>query len=164
VTSPDDPRVGTTCGISVAPAGIFERLYTNSSPAELADMVPAGTRLVVDRTDAQIAAWLDARGYTGRLRETARVFAVALRDYGLIQTDTTGGPAVIQVAGARNPQIAAGWRALGIVGDGAHLLDGLITRDSLRVLSAATNHCNGTLTHLGCWADETGYDAVPGGG
>jgi hypothetical protein len=164
VTTPDDPRVGTTCGISVAPAGIFERLYTHSTPAQLSNMVPAGTRLVVDRTDAQIDAWLDARGYTGRLRETARIFAVARRDYGLIQTDTTGGPAVIQVAGARNPDIAAGWRGLGITGDGAHLLDGLITRDSLRVLSAATNRCDGALSHLGCWAEDTGYGTLTSGG
>ena len=39
VTSPDDPRVGTTCGISVAPAGKFESGRIQSSPEELARMV-----------------------------------------------------------------------------------------------------------------------------
>jgi hypothetical protein len=120
-------------------------------------MVPHGTRFVLDLSDAEITAWLDGRGYRGRLRETARVFAVALRDYGLIQTDSTGGPAIIQVAGGRNPEIAAGWRALGITDDGSTLLDGLMTRDNIRVLAPAKNRCEGRVSRLACWASDTGY-------
>ena len=55
--------------------------------------------------------WLDARGYTGTIRTTARTFAIALRDYGMIQTMTTGGPWTIPVSGGRNAQTAAGWRS-----------------------------------------------------
>jgi hypothetical protein len=157
VTTPDDPRVGTTCGLAVAPAGQHERVGTSSTPEELRRMVPHGTRFVLDLTDDQITAWLDQRGYRGRLRETARIFAVALRDYGLIQTDSTGGPAIIQVAGGRNPEIAAGWRSLGITDDGSTLLDGLMTRDNIRVLAPAKNLCEGKVSRLACWASDTGY-------
>jgi hypothetical protein len=157
VTTPDDPRVGTSCGLAVAPAGQHERVGTDSSGADLRRMVPHGTRFVLDLSDAEITAWLDGRGYRGRLRETARVFAVALRDYGLIQTDSTGGPAIIQVAGGRNPEIAAGWRALGITDDGSTLLDGLMTRDNIRVLAPAKNRCEGRVSRLACWASDTGY-------
>jgi hypothetical protein len=129
----------------------------NATPEELAKMVPDGTRLVLDLTDAEIGAWLDSRGYTGRLRETARVFAVALRDYGLIQTSTTGGPATVQVSGARNPETAQGWRDLGIVGSGSDLLSGLFRQDDLRVLEPATNTCLDGPSRLACWASRTGY-------
>ncbi len=158
VVTPDDPRVGTTCGTAVAPAGQFERGGTTSAPADLAHMVPEGSRIVIDDTDAQIDAWLDSRGYTGTLRQTARVFAVALRDYGLIESDTTKGPATITVEGGANPQTAAAWQALGITGDGSTLLDGLVTASNIEVLEPATNHCaDGTTSHLYCWATSTGY-------
>jgi hypothetical protein len=157
VTTPDDPRVGTTCGVSVAPAGQFESGSVDSTPEQLARMVPDGTRLVVDLSDRDIDAWLDARGYTGELRRTARIFAVALRDYGLIQTSSTGGPAIIQLSGARNPATAQAWRDLGIVGVGSDLLDRLFLPDRLRVLEPATNQCASGPSHLWCWASATGY-------
>ncbi len=157
VTSADDPRVGSSCGVAVAPAGQFERIHMTASSEQLSQMVPHGTRLVVDMSDAQIEAWLNSRGYTGTLRNTARVFAVALRDYGLIQTDTTGGPALIQVSGARNAATAAGWRELGIEGDGVNLLDGLVTSTNIRVLAAPTNHCESGLSKLACWAADIRY-------
>src|SRR5690606_17602981 len=127
------------------------------TPEQLSKMVPRGSRLVIDRTDAEIQQWLDSRGYSGRLRETARIFAVALRDYGLIQLDTTGGPATIQVSGGRNPETAAGWRALGIEGDGLDFLDGLVTSSNIRVLEAATNHCDHGLSKLFCHASDISY-------
>jgi hypothetical protein len=157
VTGPDDPRVGSTCGIALAPGGQFDSRDTVSSPAQLSKMVPRGTRFVIDMTDAQIDQWLDARGYTGTLRSTARVFAVALRDYGLIQVMTTGGSAIIPVSGARNPATASGWRSLGIADDGGHLLDGLITASRIRVLEPPTNHCGGVATKLACWSSDTSY-------
>ena len=157
VTSPDDPRVGTTCGLAIAPASKHERVYEVGSATALARMVPHGTRTVLDMTDAQIEAWLTSRGYTGRLRETARIFAVALRDYGMIQTDSTGGPALIQVSGGRNPSVAAAWRALGIADDGSRLLDGLMTADNLRVLAPPVNRCGGVVTTRACWADDIWY-------
>jgi hypothetical protein len=157
VTTPDDPRVGTTCGTAVAPAGQFENHATTSTTAQLRDMVPEGTRLVINNTDAQIDAWLDQRGYTGELRQTARIFAVALRDYGLLQTDTSNGPAAIQVAGGGNSATTAGWRALGITDDGTTLIDGLVTASNIEVLEPATNQCADGSSHLFCWASSTGY-------
>jgi len=157
VTTPDDPRVGSTCGLAVAPAGQFENGGTDSDTAALQDMVPEGTRLVINNTDAQIDAWLDQRGYTGTLRQTARTFAVALRDYGLIETDTTKGPATIGASGGRNPETAAGWRSLGIADDGTHLLDGLVTASNIQVLEPTTNQCAGGSSHIFCWASSTGY-------
>jgi hypothetical protein len=157
VTGPDDPRVGTTCGIAVAPGGKHNAANRTSTPAELAKAVPQGSRVVVDMTDAEIEQWLDARGYTGTLRSTARTFAVALRDYGLIQVMNTGGSWTIPVSGGRNPQTAAGWRSLGIADDGSHLLDGLVTPNRLRVLEPPTNHCNGVATQLACWSSDTSY-------
>jgi hypothetical protein len=85
------------------------------------------------------------------------VFAVALRDYGLIQTDTTGGPAIVQAAGGRNARTAKGWRDLGITGTGSDLLAGLFTPERLRVLEPATNQCDGRPSKLFCWASSTGY-------
>jgi hypothetical protein len=157
VTTPDDPRVATTCGTAVAPAGQFENRNIISTPDQLQKMVPEGTRLVVDNTDAQIDAWLDSRAYTGVLRQTARTFAVALRDYGLIQSDTSGGPAFIGVSGANNPVTAAGWRSLGIADTGFTLLDGLVTASNIKVLEPATNQCPDGPSHIFCWATATGY-------
>jgi hypothetical protein len=157
VTTPDDPQVGTTCGVAVAPAGQFERGAGLSTPADLAGMVPEGTRVVIDRTDAQIESWLDSRALTGALRRTARTFAVALRDYGLIVTDSSPGPAFVQVSGGRNPATATGWRALGITDDGSNLLAGLVTETDIRVLEPAVNQCAGGTSRLQCWASASGY-------
>jgi hypothetical protein len=157
VTGPDDPRVGTTCGIAVAPAGKHNAINRISTPDQLAKAVPQGTRFVIDLTDTQIDQWLDTRGYTGTLRATARTFAVALRDYGMIQVMNTPGPWTIPVSGGRNPTTAAGWRSLGITDDGAHLLDGLVTPNRIRVLQAPTNHCNGIATQIACWSSDTSY-------
>lgn len=169
VTSPDDPRVGTTCGVAVAPAGKHEAAshQSTAAPCEvkpraascLGGMIPEGTRWVVAVTDAEIDGWLDERGYTGRLRETARIFAVALRDFGSIQTDTTGGPATWQVAGGADKETAAAWRELGLTQEVAEtLLDGLVTRERIRVLEPPINHCaEGGDSRLACWAASISY-------
>ena len=49
---------------------------------------PDGLRIAVNITDAQINNWLDSRGFTGAKRNTARIFAVAMRDYGGIVLET----------------------------------------------------------------------------
>ena len=157
VTSPDDPRVGTTCGVAVAPAGKFNAANRVSTPEALTKTIAQGTRVVVDVTDAEIEQWLTSRGYTGAQRSTARIFAVALRDYGMIQVMTSGGGWSIPVSGARNPATEAGWRNLGITGDGRDLLDGLVQPNKLRVLSPPTNTCNGVATKLACWSSSTSY-------
>jgi hypothetical protein len=157
VTSPDDPRVGTTCGIALAPGGQFDHQGHTSTPADLLKMVPRGTRWVLDISDAQIDQWLDSRGYTGALRSTARTFARAMRDYGLIQVSTNGTSSTIQASGGRNSATAAGWRALGITGDRSTLLQGLVTESRIRVLEPPTNRCGGVATKLACYSSDTSY-------
>src|SRR5690606_12648635 len=70
--------LGDTCGGAVAPAGQLEKTYFDGQP--LAHQVPEGTRFSLDVKDSEIEAWLLRRGYEGRLKETARTIAVALRD------------------------------------------------------------------------------------
>lgn len=73
-------------------------------------------------TDDAIERWLDYRRYTGQLRVTARIFAVALRDYGWECVETGGG----------DPQSECGltaeqWAAHGVPDEATcvRLLDGL---------------------------------------
>lgn len=161
---------GSTCGNAVAPAGNFERIGgtlqgCGESTASSMDpaayrrtTVPEGTRYALDMTDTEIEAWLDSRGYTGALRNTARTFARALVNYGWFITDTSCYAADFQVAGAANPQTAAAWRALGITGDGRDLLDGLITRERIWTVAPPVNHCtDGTLSTAACPANTSLY-------
>jgi hypothetical protein len=120
-------------------------------------MVPRGTRWALDISDSAIDQWLDSRGYTGTLRSTARTFARAMRDYGLIQVSTNGSSSTIQASGGRNAATAAGWRSLGITGDGSSLLQGLVTPSRIRVLEPPTNHCGGVATKLACYSSDTSY-------
>jgi len=136
--------VGVDCGFAVAPASRLEfyngpatnecgAVAQQNTPAERAKTVPEGMRFVLDKTDAEIDAWLDSRGYTGKKRSTARIFAVALRDYGWIISDTTCWDSSMAVEGIANPKARTRWANLGItspVSDGATLLDGLITAES----------------------------------
>lgn len=158
---------GSTCGFALAPAGGVEWVNGPWTSSPLSDQaqrersIPEGMRLALRLTDDEIEAWLDERGYTGTTRETARVFAVALVDYGWMITDT-GGTATWSVSGSANPETADKWRDLGIEGDGMDLLFGLITEDRLWVVEPATNQCSdGTPRTRGCPAAETGYPAAP---
>lgn len=158
----DTPAAGSTCGFSLAPAGGLEWLtpWTASPHSEQEQRersIPEGIRFALTMTDAEIDAWLDSREYTGRKRETARIFAVALRDYGWMITDT-GGTASWSVSGAANPDTAARWRELGIDDDGFDLLFGLLARDRIRVVRPAINECaDGTVSEYGCSAGSTHY-------
>lgn len=161
---------GTTCGGAVAPAGNFARKGTAthgcgepiaeamSHEAYRRTTLPSGTRFALQMTPAQIEQWLDSRGYTGAKRETARIFATALVNYGWFITDTTCYAADFQVEGGANPETAARWRALGIDDDGRELLWGLITRDRIRTVAPPTNHCtDGTLSTFACPANSATY-------
>lgn len=168
-----DPRqFGFTCGSAIAPAGQFEKVNTkdgNFSPGspvlpgatadqQRANTVPEGLRFSIRVTDSQIDQWLDSRGYQGTKRETARIMAVSLRDYGWFITDTSATAAFFQVAGGANTVDAARWRALGVDGDGRDLLRGLFTQDRLVAWEPATNTCSdGTTSHWYCWATASGY-------
>jgi hypothetical protein len=154
---------GSTCGFALSPAGGVEWANGPWTTSPLSDVeqrersIPEGMRLALHLSDDEIEAWLDERGYTGQLRETARVFAVALADYGWFITDT-GGTAPFNVSGAANPDTAAAWRELGIEGDGRDLLYGLITRERLWVVEPGVNACaDGTTTQYACPAAVAGY-------
>lgn len=134
---------GVDCGYAVAPATRLEwwngpasecgSVAQQNTPTDRAKTVPEGMRFALDMTDAQIDAWLDTKGYTGAKRSTARIFAVALRDYGWIISDTTCWDSAMAVEGVANPKARARWARLGItspVSDGGSLLSGLITSES----------------------------------
>jgi len=144
---------GVNCGFAVAPATRLEWFdgptdecgaagFAGTS-ADRARTVPEGMRFVVDLTDAQIDSWLDAQRYTGAKRSTARIFAVALRDYGWIISDTTCWGSSVAVEGVANPAAGARWQALGVTdpaADGSSLLAGLITSaDQVRTISEPSN-------------------------
>jgi hypothetical protein len=134
---------GVDCGFAVAPASRLEwfngpasecgSVAQQNTPTDRAKTVPEGMRFAIDLTDAEIDAWLDTRGYTGAKRSTARIFAVALRDYGWVISDTTCWDSSMAVEGVANPTARVRWNALGItnpVSDGSTLLQGLITSES----------------------------------
>jgi hypothetical protein len=163
----DSPAAGSTCGFALAPAGGLEhQVCVACTAAGLSERefrertVPEGIRFVHDISDAEIETWLDDRGYVGRTRETARIFAVALRDYGWLITDT-GGVASWSVEGSANPATAAKWIALGIEGEnpyGRDLLKGLIRKERLWVAEPSINECaTGTPSRYGCRADDSHY-------
>jgi hypothetical protein len=170
-TSVTDAAFGTTCGDAVAPAGQFEQVANTTGtsggsytlPGATADdrraqTVPEGMRFAINLTDAQINSWIASKGYTGAEANTARIFATALHDYGFIITDSSGGGGLFGIASAENPDDAARWQALGIVGDGSDLLDGLFTQSDLYAVQPATNTCaNGSTSQLYCYASSTGY-------
>jgi len=144
------PGAGSTCGYYLPPATRVE--WEDGPPDICADRpantraerersVPMGLRLALRITDAEIDRWLDSRGYEGPLRRTARIFAVALRDYGAIVSESACSGTGIQTDGLINPDAARTWEQAGIVDDGGDtpagdLLDGLITRDRLYVVNA----------------------------
>lgn len=101
--------------------------------------IPEGMRFSLDVSDADIDAWIAGlpEELPASTRRSARIIAVALRDYGWFVTDTSGG-AHLQF----EARVSAGeaWEALGL---GPRtiawrefprdLLDGLILRERLRV-------------------------------
>ena len=89
-------------------------------------------RFAIHVTDAQIDQWLNTRNFTPELRNTARIFAVALRDYGFIVTNTSCYDAGFITDGVFNPKTKAKWQALGVTNaDDVSLVHGLITADNL---------------------------------
>ena len=133
-------------------------LFLQHGDQQRANTVPEGLRFSIRVTETQIEQWLDSRGYQGAKRETARIMAVSLRDYGWFITDTSATAAFFQVAGGANTADAARWRALGVDGDGRDLLKGLFTQDRLVAWEPATNTCSdGMTSHWYCWATASGY-------
>ena len=127
---------GRDCGYAIVPGSRYERLggpedcKADSMPNTVearSKTVPEGMRFNLRITDDQIERWLDSRQFSGKKRSTARIFAVALRDYGWIVSDSTCWDSNISVEGVANPKARDRWRELGIVpSDGPGLLNGLI--------------------------------------
>lgn len=165
-----DPNVlGRTCGYAVAPAthvewgherdtrrggacnGIADQIadfYTKQTFGQLITLdktVPEGMRFKLTMTDAQIDAWIASRPdlvADAKKARTARIFAVALRDYGWIVGDTTCYGAGFTVAGAANPDAKAKWAALGIKDSSSQfLLKGLFTESNIVALNPPTAEC-----------------------
>jgi len=138
---------GSTCGFYVPPATRVEwndgppnNCGENTQPNTVATRektIPEGMRFALDISDADIEAWLDARGYTDPLRSTARIFAVALRDYGWIIAETGCFGLSIEIDGMVNPDAKAIWNTLGFedTPDAGHMLDGLFTEDRIYVVN-----------------------------
>ena len=136
---------GVNCGYAVAPATRFERVggpeacgvaTMANNATDRSKTVPEGTRFAIDLTDGEIDSWLTSRGYTGAKRTTARVFAVALRDYGWIVSDSTCYDSNMSAEGMANPAAATRWANLGVsASDSTTLLQGLIQGDRIRTLT-----------------------------
>jgi len=148
-----DPGAGKTKTFAMKPAtrsemlnpAFFKFAGINIEPTELnrSKTIPDGMRMALDISDSEIEAWLNSRGYTGALRDTARVFAVALRDYGWIFADTCAAYSLIETEGITNPVARAKWAKAGIVDvtgrveqPFSDLIDGLLYRGRIYVVAA----------------------------
>lgn len=173
---------GNTCGTALAPASkvehgdkttmshiINQNLYPQTFAQYKQDkLVPEGMRFAIDITNDEIDAWIESRDdlrTNPRLAETARIVAVALRDYGMIPVDTGGGGPGIQVAGTENPDARAKWEQLGLNKENkVRLLRGLITEENLYVVEPPTVECSdGTITKYFCRWRYASYQTAGSG-
>lgn len=152
IKGPNVKGFGVECGGYVAPATKLERTNPDIgcakqevSVAERSKTIPEGMRFAVNITDAGIEQWLDSRGYSGRLRETARIFAVALRDYGFIVAETGCYGMHFETNSAIAGKAAPVWASLGVPADGTtypkgDLMAGFIRLDNLYVVNTADEY------------------------
>lgn len=138
---------GVDCGFFMSPGTRLELAdgpqdfcgATNppNTSAARAQTVPEGMRFALDLTDAEIDQWLQGRGFTGQLRNTARIFAEALRNYGFIVAESSCYDVGIETDGMLNPVTKAKWEQLGVEDgpDAASLLHGLFELEDLYVLN-----------------------------
>jgi hypothetical protein len=107
-----------------------------ATPARTLQTVPEGIRFALNLIDRQISTWLDSRGYTGATRNTARIFAVGLRDYGWIIGETGCYRAAIETDGLIDPVSRAKRPAPGVQDSSTmgRLLDGVFTQSAIYVV------------------------------
>lgn len=145
---------GKTCGTAVAPASKFEWGGHTTTPFleepyksiyTLDKTIPEGMRFSIDITDEQIESWINSKDTlrnNSRRANTARVFAKAIRDYGMIVVDTGGAGTGIQMVGGVNPTHRAKWVELGIGPEHRDdLLAGLVNKNNLYVVDPPTLTC-----------------------
>lgn len=156
--------IGKVCGTAVAPATKFEhgsKSFAPTIPSELKSLysldktIPEGMRFGLNMTYDQIDKWIQSRPdlvSNPRRAKTARIIAVAMRDYGLLVADTNGARAGLQMAGGANPDNAKKWTDLGLgPNEKDNLLDGLITASNLYVVDPPTGTCtDGTKSKYYC--------------
>jgi hypothetical protein len=130
------PFKGIHKSLFVAPA---TKTDGPTAPYALADGVPEGTRFALRVTDAEIEAWLATLPIYSTGKQSARVIARAMRDYGFIVTDNAGS-AHLQFEDRRTA--GAQWAALGLgkVSAGGKefprdLLDGLLKEERIYALA-----------------------------
>lgn len=137
-------------------------LYSTNTKA-----IPEGTRFALDIDDTYINNWLNSRAdlagaANARKRETFRIFAVALRDYGFIVADTGGNGPGVQIEGSANPKTRQLWSDLGIKTiDDQNVFQGLITATNLYVVEPPTNKCqDGSSSKYFCKWTSSSYGTV----
>ena len=149
---------GFTCGTAVAPASKFEWKTVTKHSARIGGITPAldtlytqkalipeGSRFKLNVDDAYVENWINSRAdlkADAKKAQTARIFARAMRDYGIIIVDTSGVSS-IQVSSALNPTAKKAWESVGIndVSDNS-LLNGLISQDNIQLVAPPTNNCS----------------------
>jgi hypothetical protein len=158
---------GKKCGTAVAPATKFEWGGVQTPPMipenlrsiyGLDKHIPEGMLFALDITYEQIDAWIRSRpDLVGNPRraETARIFARAMKDYGIMVADTNGGSPSLQTAGGINPDNAKKWTDLGMgpeQNDNANpMFKGLITASNLYVVNPPEATCkDGTKSRYFC--------------
>lgn len=148
---PDVKGFGVDCGGYLAPATKLERTNPDAigcsggqivNAAERSKTTPEGARFAVNASDSTIEKWLDSRGYSGTLRNTARIFAVALRDYGFIVAESGCYGMHFETDSAVFGKAAPVWASLGVPADGTtypkgDLMAGFITLDNLYAVNTA---------------------------
>lgn len=146
--------VGKQCGTAVAPASKFEWKQTFTTPFMNEPFksiytqdksIPEGMRFALDITYDQIEDWIDSRADFAndkRRADTARVFARALKDYGMMVVDTNAGRFSVQTEGGINPASATKWNNLAMGPTYKDdLLDGLITASNVYVVDPPDLTC-----------------------
>lgn len=118
--SPTAPGAGVSCAFSLPPATRVEHTVKPHSgdcggntiqgtDANRMRTVPSGMRFRV-KPSVNIESWLDERGYSGKKRNTARIIARALVDYGFIAAAETGcGNPHFEFDGMQNPDAKKIW-------------------------------------------------------
>jgi len=144
----DDPRIGTQWAATGLPCSLHE-----GHGKTVTGCTPHGLHVVVEKTDRQIDADLDAAKLTGGAREVSRVLRVALRDYGVafLLSAAAGGAPTIQCNGADRDA----WRKLGVPSKGRSILAGAIdSAAELRALAWPTTVVDGRVTNRATWCAE----------
>lgn len=154
--------IGKQCGTAVAPASKFEwKSETQLTIPEWASTytrektIPEGMRFGLDITYEQIEQWILSRpdfASDSRRADTARIFARALKDYGMMVVDSNSSKTTVQTEGGVNPISAAKWSDLHMGPSYKDdLLDGLITESNMFVVNPPQLTCrDGSISRFYC--------------